>query len=56
MCGNEKIRYVHILPHPEFNGEIRAGCSCTAKMMETIPTRKELNENRGIEQTAEKLF
>lgn len=20
MCGNEKIRYVHILTHPEFDG------------------------------------
>lgn len=43
MCGNEKIRYVHILTHPEFNGEIRVGCSCAAKMMEnySAPERNE---------------
>ena len=26
MCGQEKIRYVHILQHPNFNGELRVGC------------------------------
>lgn len=23
MCGNEKIRYVHIMTHPEYQGELR---------------------------------
>ena len=32
MCRNERIRYVHILTHPEFDGEIRVGCDCAAKM------------------------
>ena len=25
MCGNERIRYVHLLEHPDYNGEIRVG-------------------------------
>lgn len=43
MCGNEKIRYVHILTHPEFVGEIRVGCSFAEKMVEdnVDPERKE---------------
>lgn len=32
MCGNEKIRFVHVLIHPEYSGEIHVGCDCAAKM------------------------
>ena len=32
MCGQEKIRYVHILQHPNFNGELRVGCVCAERM------------------------
>lgn len=32
MCGNERIRYVHIMIHPEVDGELRVGCNCAAKM------------------------
>lgn len=34
MCGNERIRYVHILKHPDYKGEIRVGCVCAEKMTE----------------------
>lgn len=34
MCTNERIRYVHILRHPEFDGELRVGCDCASKMTE----------------------
>ena len=32
MCGQEKIRYVHILQHSDFNGELRVGCVCAEHM------------------------
>lgn len=32
MCGNEKIRFVHIMRHPEFAGELYVGCVCAEKM------------------------
>lgn len=32
MCGNEKIRYVHVVEHPEVNEEFRVGCTCAEKM------------------------
>ena len=32
MCHNERIRYVHILTHPNYLGEIRVGCVCACKM------------------------
>lgn len=32
MCGNEKIRYVHILTHPEYDGELRVGCDCASRL------------------------
>ena len=43
MCRNERIRYVHILTHPEFDGEIRVGCDCAAKMTDDYvnPSQRE---------------
>lgn len=38
MCHNEKIRYVHILTHPNYPGEIRVGCDCACKMTEDYVT------------------
>jgi hypothetical protein len=32
MCGNEKIRYVHLLKHPEVEDEFRVGCICAENM------------------------
>lgn len=32
MCGNEHIRYVHIIRHPELNEDFRVGCVCAEKM------------------------
>lgn len=32
MCGNEKIRYVHIVSHPEVEEDFRVGCVCAEKM------------------------
>lgn len=32
MCGNEKIRYVHIVAHSEVAEEFRVGCTCAEKM------------------------
>lgn len=33
MCGKERIRYVHILSHPDY-GEIRVGCDCASRMLD----------------------
>lgn len=43
MCGNEKIRYVHILRHPEVRDEFRVGCDCASKLTENYsdPERNE---------------
>lgn len=32
MCGNEKIRYVHIINHVEVVEDFRVGCICAEKM------------------------
>ena len=32
MCGQEKIRFVHIMRHPEYPHELRVGCICAEKM------------------------
>ena len=43
MCGNEKIRYVHVVEHSEMSSEFRVGCSCAEKMTEDYvnPARRE---------------
>jgi hypothetical protein len=50
MCHNERIRYVHILTHPEYPGEIRVGCDCACKMTEdyeTSPGKERRLRNRA---------
>ena len=32
MCGNEKIRYVHIMKHDNYFRELRVGCVCAERM------------------------
>lgn len=32
MCGNEKIRYVHIVEHFDVTEEFKVGCTCAEKM------------------------
>ena len=32
MCGNERIRFVHLMQHPDYPLELRVGCVCAEKM------------------------
>lgn len=32
MCGNERIRYVHVVEHPQYEESLRVGCVCAEKM------------------------
>ena len=41
MCGNERIRFVHILSHPDYNGVMRVGCTCAEKMTDDYNTHRE---------------
>lgn len=43
MCEQEKIRYVHILKHPNYSGEIHVGCDCASKMTDDYisPSQRE---------------
>ena len=34
MCERQEIRYVHYMVHPEYPGEIAAGCICAGRMEE----------------------
>jgi hypothetical protein len=42
MCGNERIRYVHILEHPDFEGQMRTGIVCAEKMTNDYITHHQL--------------
>lgn len=41
MCQNERIRYVHILKHPDYPETMRVGCVCAEKMTGDYETHKE---------------
>lgn len=43
MCGNERIRYVHVMAHPQFGSELHVGCVCAEKMSNDYvgPKRRE---------------
>jgi hypothetical protein len=34
MCEFASVRYVHVMQHPEWDGELWVGCHCAAKMEE----------------------
>ena len=51
MCGNEKIRYAHVMIHPEYPDEIHVGCICAEKMTDDYDTprkRETAVRNRTI--------
>lgn len=54
MCGNEKIRYVHIVEHFEVNETLRVGCVCAEKMTNDYHNPKRLEQklrNRASRRT-----
>ncbi len=32
MCGQERVRYVHVMSHPDLSESISVGCICAGKM------------------------
>lgn len=43
MCGQDGVRYVHLMQHSEYPDELRVGCQCAEKMEEDYdsPRRRE---------------
>src|SRR5438552_4145724 len=43
FCGQEQIRFVHILCHAQYSGDIRVGCMCAEQLTDdyVTPKRKE---------------
>lgn len=41
MCGNERIRFVHIMQHQEYPEDIGVGCICAEKMSDDYVGPKE---------------
>lgn len=44
MCNNERIRYVHIVTHPEVAEDFLVGCICAEKMTNDYVTPKRLEK------------
>lgn len=56
MCGNEKIRYVHIMKHPDVDGELHVGCICASKMTDDYVNPEKEKEICEIDQIEEKFY
>ena len=41
MCGNEKIRYVHVMRHSEWPEVLHVGCVCAEKMTDDYVNPRE---------------
>jgi hypothetical protein len=41
MCGNPAVRYVHVMVHPEWPGELRVGCICAGRMEENYAAARD---------------
>jgi len=43
MCAHEKIRYVHVVSHPDFSNKLLVGCQCAEKLTDDYinPQRRE---------------
>lgn len=54
MCGNNPIRYVHVVSHPEVDGEFHVGCDCAEHMTSdyVTPKRREKELRRKAVQRA----
>ena len=51
MCGQEKIRFVHIMEHNQYPDTLRVGCICAEKMSNDYiyPKQKERNlKNKAL--------
>lgn len=44
MCNNEKIRYVHLVSHPNYSEQLKVGCICAEKMTNDYVNPKALEK------------
>lgn len=54
MCNKERVRYVHIVSHPEVVGDFEVGCICAEKMTGDYLTPKRL-EKKLKQRTAKRI-
>lgn len=51
MCGQERIRYLHVMEHAEYRDSLRVGCVCAGKMSgdyEGARQREKTARNRAM--------
>ncbi len=54
MCNHDRIRYVHIVSHPEVENDFLVGCVCAEKMTGDYVRPKQL-ENKLRQRTARRI-
>lgn len=44
LCDYDRIKYVHVMLHPQWNGEFRVGCVCDGTMSGNMLAAKECDD------------
>lgn len=45
LCGYDRIRYVHVMEHPEWNGRFHVGCVCDGTMSGNMLAAKQRDDD-----------
>lgn len=44
MCGNERLRFVHLMRHDDYPSDLLVGCVCASKMEGNSAAPRSANE------------
>ena len=50
LCSCQKVRYIHVMEHPEYNGELNVGCICAGYMEGDLIAAKEKQSQSQLPQ------
>lgn len=56
LCGYDRIKYVHIMIHPQWNGEFRVGCVCDGTMSGNMLAAQERDDAAKRKESRKRAF
>ena len=56
LCDYDRIRYVHVMVHPQWNGEFRVGCVCDGTMSGNMLAAKERDDAAKRKESRKRAF
>lgn len=56
LCDYDRIRYVHVMVHPQWNGEFRVGCVCDGTMSGNMLAAQERDDAAKRKEARKRAF